>query len=289
MSDISSGQKNQAEEEGAGVVDGLPAGSDCERVGAWLGRTWEGDCLEVMGMLPAGSVNMVLCDLPYGTTKNKWDVIIPLDKLWDEYKRVLTPDGVVVLTAAQPFSSQLVVSKPDWFHYEWVWAKTVGSGQLNIRRRPLVTHEVVLVFSPKTPPYYPQMEAGEPYRVNRKAEEWDGRGYSRQRDHTAVNAGVRWPKSVLTVPNPRIRGGHPTQKPVPLFEYLIRTYTKVGDVVLDNAMGSGTTGVAAVNTGRRFIGIEKDPTFVGDANMRAAEALKNLVENPDRADKQNRP
>ncbi len=241
---------------------------DPENLTSWLDKTWEGDCLELTAKIPEASVDLILSDPPYGTTKNKWDAIIPLDRMWSEYERVLKPDGVVLLTAAQPFSSLLVVSKPEWFRYEWVWRKTIGSGQLNIKHRPLVLHEVALVFSPNQPPYYPQMEEGKPYTVKRKSGEWSGGGYSDQKNHESVNKGVRWPKSVITVPNPRITGGHKTQKPVALFEYFILTYTQPDAVILDNTMGSGTTGVAARNLGRHFIGIELDPEFVTKANKR---------------------
>lgn len=241
-------------------------------VSNWFNKTWEGDCLELMAEMPPSSVDLVLSDPPYGTTKNKWDSVIPLPDMWEAYKRILKPNGAVVLTAAQPFSSQLVVSNLAWFRYEWIWSKTVGSGQLNIRHRPLNTHEVVLVFSPKKPPYHPQMTTGTPYKASRKTETWTGRGYNNQRDHEVTNAGTRHPKSVLLVPNPRIKGGHPTQKPVSLFEYLILTYTLENDIVLDNTIGSGTTGVAAVNTNRNFIGMEKDKKFVDIANQRVLEA-----------------
>lgn len=219
---------------------------------------------------------MILADLPYGTTRNKWDSVIDLDVLWPEYMRVIKPNGAIVLTAAQPFTSVLVTSNLPWFKYEWIWAKTIGSGQLNVKRQPLRTHESVLVFYNNQPTYHPQMTDGKPYTINRKSNAWNGRGYNEQRDHVAVNTGERYPKSVLAVPNPRIKGGHPTGKPVPLFEYLIRTYTNPGDVVLDNVIGGGTTGVAAVNTGRAFIGMEQDLEWVAAATMaiRAAQTAQ---------------
>lgn len=239
-------------------------------IGSWVGETWEGDCLPLMAAMPPESVDLILADLPYGTTRNSWDSIIPLDDLWDAYARILRPGGCVVLTAAQPFTSALVMSNRPWFRYEWIWSKTIGSGQLNIRKQPLRTHESVLVFAPTPAPYYPQMEAGQPYTITRKTGSWTGRGYNEQSDHTTVNTGQRWPKSVLNIPNPRIKGGHPTQKPLALFEYLILTYTTPGAVVLDNVMGSGTTAEAALNTGRQFVGMEIDPKFVQVARDRVA-------------------
>ena len=231
-----------------------------------LNQVHLGDCLQLMTKIPAHSVDMVLADLPYGTTRNKWDSVIDLPTLWSQYERVCKPNAAIVLTASQPFTSTLVTSNLKMFRYEWIWSKSIGSGQLNIKHQPLRAHESVLVFYKRTPTYNPQMGKGSPYTASRKSEGWNGRGYSSQKDHTRVNEGTRHPKTVLHVPNPRIKGGHPTQKPVALFEYLIRTYTNPGDVILDNVIGSGTTGVAALNTGRSFIGIEADPTYVNMAN-----------------------
>lgn len=240
-------------------------------ISGWVGNIWEGDCIPLMRAMPGGSVDLVLADLPYGTTRNKWDSIIPLEDLWECYRHVLSPAGCVVLTSAQPFTSALVASKPEWFRYEWIWSKTIGSGQLNIHHQPLRTHESVLVFSPSKPPYFPQMEAGKPYSIKRKAGAWAGRGYSAQSDHQTINTGTRYPKSVLNVPNPRIKGGHPTQKPLALFEYLIKTYTAPGQVVLDNVIGSGTTAEAAKHTGRLYVGMELDPVFLVAARARVAD------------------
>ena len=247
------------------------------RIEMWLDTIWEGDCIGLMNAMPEHSVDLILADLPYGTTRNKWDSIIPLDELWEAYRRVLKPTGCVVLTAAQPFTSALVMSNPDWFKYEWIWSKTIGSGQLNTTHQPLRTHESVLVFAPAKPRYNPLMEEGEPYTAVRKTDKWAGRGYNNQSDHTANNPGFRHPKSVLLVPNPRIKGGHPTQKPLELFNYLIRTYTDPGDVVLDNVMGSGTTAEAASRLGRRFVGMELDPEFVRVGRERIKVVAKEMT------------
>jgi DNA modification methylase len=241
-------------------------------IASWEQTVWQGDCLPLMHAMPKGEVDLVLADLPYGTTRNKWDSVIALDELWACYRHVLKPGGCVVLTAAQPFTSALVMSNLSWFKYEWVWSKTIGSGQLNAKKQPMRTHESVLVFAPGTTPYFPQMEAGTPYTINRKSGAWTGHGFNDQKDHRSVNTGTRYPKSVLPVANPRIKGGHPTQKPVALFEYLIRTYTSPGDLVLDNVMGSGTTAAAAASTGRRWVGMELDVTFAAVANKRGRTA-----------------
>jgi site-specific DNA-methyltransferase (adenine-specific) len=237
----------------------------------WLDQITTGDCLTLLPHLPDQSVHLILADLPYGTTRNKWDSIIDLPSLWAQYERVITANGAIVLTAAQPFTSILVTSNLHLFKYEWIWAKTIGSGQLNIHHQPLRAHESVLVFYRKPPTYHPQMTSGDPYTIHRKASDWTDRGYNNQRDHTAANTGVRHPKTVLTIANPRITGGHPTQKPVDLFTYLIRTYTNPGDIVLDNVIGSGTTAVAAQRTGRHFIGMELDPGYAAAARARLAD------------------
>jgi len=238
------------------------------RISNWTGQIWEGDCLELMARMPAHKVDLIVADLPYGTSRNRWDSPIDLMQLWDRYRHVLKPGGTVLLTATQPFTSRLVISNPDWFRYEWIWEKTIGSGQLNIKRQPLRVHESILVFSPEPVPYRPQMEEGKPYTVRRNVSSWDGRGYNAQRAHTAENAGVRWPRTVLRVPNPRIKGGHPTQKPVALFEYLIRSHSDKGAVVLDNVIGSGTTAEACHNSGRKWIGMDSDPKYITMARAR---------------------
>jgi site-specific DNA-methyltransferase (adenine-specific) len=219
-----------------------------------------GDCLDIMKEIDDKSLDMILCDLPYGTTQNKWDIIIPFAPLWKEYERIIKDKGAIVLTASQPFTSQLVMSNPDLFKYELIWEKTISSNQLNATHQPLRTHENILVFYKKKPTYNPQFENGTPYSIKRRVT-YNGRGYGEQKDTTKINDGYRYPKSVLKIPNPRIKGGHPTQKPVPLFEYLIKTYTNERDIVLDSCIGSGTTAIACMNTNRNFIGIEKDEEY----------------------------
>jgi site-specific DNA-methyltransferase (adenine-specific) len=224
-----------------------------------------GDCLEVMKGIPDGSVDLVLCDLPYGTTQNKWDSIIPLDALWTEYKRVCR--GAIVLTAAQPFTSALVISNLAWFKYDWTWRKPKGTGHLNAKKQPMRDKEDILVFYAKQPTYNPQFSAGEPFGNKR------GANTPSYGEHGAVNYandGKRYPKQVLEFGVVERGTVHPTQKPVALMEYLIRTYSNEGDTVLDNCAGSFTTGVACLNTDRSFIGIEQDAEYfrIGSERMR---------------------
>lgn len=224
----------------------------------------QGDCLEILPTLEAGSVDMVLCDLPYGTTQNKLDSVIPLDRLWAEYWRVVKPNGAVVLTAQTPFDKVLGVSCLKHLKYEWIWQKELGTGHLNAKKQPMKFHENVLVFYRQQCTYNPQFEAGKAYSQK------SGRGssnYGSQETVVTENSGFRYPKSVQLFARDR-DGLHPTQKPVALMEYLIRTYTNEGETVLDNTMGSGTTGVAARNTGRNFIGIERDPAYFAIAEQR---------------------
>ena len=223
-----------------------------------------GNCLEEMKDIPDGSVDMILCDLPYGTTACKWDSVIPFEPLWEQYRRIAKKNAAIVLTASQPFTSALVMSNPREFRYCWVWNKAKAANFPQVKRAPLKIHEDVVVFGGG---YNPQMTKGP---MRKKG------GYNVSRE-AAVSAGapakvnnVYYPKSILdfSVAGNADSGLHPTQKPVALMEYLIRTYTNEGDVVLDNCMGSGTSGVACANTGRRFIGIELDQGYFNTAKER---------------------
>ena len=231
-----------------------------------------GDCLELMATIPSGSVDMVMCDLPYGTTACKWDSVIPFAPLWAAYKRVCKPNAAIVLTASQPFTSALVMSNPEGFRHEWVWEKNRAANAMTAKYGPMKRHENVLVFALSSPRYYPQMRVGEPYRAyasqEKKIGEHLGSAASIHKDNPD---GLLQPVSVLEFNGER--GLHPTQKPVALMEYLIRTYTNEGETVLDNTMGSGTTGVACANTGRRFIGIERDPAYFQIASDRIEKAF----------------
>jgi site-specific DNA-methyltransferase (adenine-specific) len=229
-----------------------------------------GDCLEVMKEIPEKSIHMILCDLPYGVSENKWDIIIPLDKLWEQYERIITDNGAIVLTANMFFSYQLIHSNPKLFRYDLVWIKTIGSGNLNVGHRPLRMHENILVFYKNKPTYNEQTTVGKPYRISRKADTYNGAGYGEQKDVLKINDGTRHATSVLKYSNPRTKGGHPTQKPVELFEWLIKTYTNENEIVLDNCIGSGTTAVACINTDRNYIGIELEQKYVNMSNERIA-------------------
>lgn len=229
-----------------------------------------GECLAEMAEIPDKYVDMVMCDLPYGTTQNKWDSIIDLTQLWKQYKRICKPTAAIVLTAAQPFTSVLVCSNLRDFKYQWVWQKEAGTGLLNAKKQPLRDHEDVLVFYSKQSIYNAQMTVGKPYTCKKGGETSN---YNPSGSVVTVNEGTRCPKTVLQFARDRSKV-HPTQKPVALMEYMIKTYTDPGMMVLDNCMGSGTTGVACVNTGRSFIGIEQDAAYFKIASERIAAAQK---------------
>lgn len=225
-----------------------------------------GDCLERMREIPAGSVDMVMADLPYGTTQNKWDSVIPLVPLWAEYRRVCK--GAIVLTASQPFTSVLGASNLDQLKYAWVWEKSSATGHLNAKRMPMKLHEDVLVFGNGL--YNPQglQPLGKMVRRGHNGGNFGKSGTENFQEFT------NYPRSILRFTSDS-KPEHPTQKPVALMEYLIRTYTDEGMTVLDNTMGSGTTGVACVNTNRNFIGIERDAGYFAIAEKRIAEAQTN--------------
>lgn len=221
-----------------------------------------GDCLEVMERLPKGKVDMVLCDLPYGTTQNKWDSVLPLLELWNRYDDLLKLNGPTVLTAMQPFTSKLVTSNIDNFKYDWVWRKPKATGHLNAKKQPLRDKEDILVFYRMQCTYNPQFVNGTPYK-NKAGKDHSATtsmtgSYGAFTNYREDNEGIRYPKQVLEFNVVQRDTIHPTQKPVPLFEYLIKTYTNPGELVLDNCAGSGTTGVACHNTNRRFVLIEKE-------------------------------
>ena len=242
----------------------------------WL---MQGDCLERMKEIPDGSVDMVLTDPPYGTTACKWDSIIPLEPMWEQLKRVIKPNGAIVMTASQPFTTALIYSNMKMFKYEWIYEKTNPKGFLSARNRPLTAHENVCVFSNGTPVYYPQKwKIPEHLRTKRKhaTSKTSGEVYGAREIKRLDDDGSRFPTSVIGFSNRvgRSENYHPTQKPVALMEYLIKTYTNEGETVLDFTCGSGTTGVACANTGRKFIGIELDLNYFNIALDRIEQALK---------------
>lgn len=225
----------------------------------------QGDCLELMKDIPDKSVDMILADLPYGTTRNKWDSVIPLDMLWLQYERIIKERGAIILTAQTPFDKVLGVSNLKILRYEWVWQKTESTGFLNAKKMPLKKHENILVFYKKLPTYNPQFTEGMPYSYKKDGISSENYGDSKG-TKMIINEGKRYPVSIVTFK--KDKGLHPTQKPVSLMEYLIKTYTNEGDTVLDNVMGSGTTGIACLNTNRNFIGMELDETYFNIAKER---------------------
>ena len=230
----------------------------------------QGDCLELMKDIPDRSIDMVLCDLPYGTTRNKWDGVIPLDKLWKQYERIIKDNGAIVLFSQMPFSAELVHSNLKLFKYEWIWQKDNGTGFLNAKKMPLKIHENILVFYKKLPLYNPQMRTGfKPYKCKQGRHSTNYGAY--EQGHITESNGERYPIDIIEFK--KDSGLHPTQKPVALLEYLIKTYTNEGETVLDNCMGSGSTGVACVNTNRNFIGYELDEKYFEIAEKRINEAM----------------
>ncbi len=224
-----------------------------------INRLFEGDCLQYMKEIPDGSVDMILCDLPYGMTQNQWDCYIPLDKLWEQYNRIIKPNGAIVLTSNGVFTAKLILSQPDIYKYKWVWEKSKPTNFLNAKKQPLRKHEDVCVFYKKQPIYHPQMTQGEPYDKGTRKNQQCGNYGDFEPVHVA-SEGERYPTDIIYVKTAECEGAvlHPTQKPIELGRYMIRTYTNPGDVVLDNTFGSGSFLVAALMEGRNFIGIEKN-------------------------------
>jgi len=231
-----------------------------------INEVYQGDCLEVMKDIPDKSVDMILCDLPYGTTACKWDTIIPFEPLWKQYKRIIKDNGAIVLTASQPFTSALVMSNPKMFKYELIWEKQKGSNPLLAKKQIMKSHENIVIFYKSQPTYNPQFEQGTPYiRKGDCSVKSENYGLPKNKVYDLGSKdGRRYPKSILRFSNEGMNANnlHPTQKPVALFEYLIKTYTNDGDLILDNCAGSGTTGVACKNLNRNFILIEKEPKYV---------------------------
>ena len=236
-------------------------------------KLFNGDCLEVMKKLPDKSIDMILCDLPYGTTACKWDTVIPFEPLWEQYNRIIKDNGAIVLFGSEPFSTELRHSNLKRYKYDWVWNKKLAGNGILAKRQPLKIHENIMVFN--TTIYHPQMTKG---KMRKKMT-----GGMKESEITGGNSTVSeymndeyYPQSIQEFSIANMRKGrlHPTQKPVALLEYLIKTYTKSGDVVLDNCMGSGSTGVACLNTNRKFIGIELDKKYFDIAKQRIEECEK---------------
>ena len=228
----------------------------------------QGDCLDLMKDIPDKSIDMILCDLPYGTTKNNWDCVIPLEELWIQYNRIIKDNGAIVLFSQMPFTAELTHSNLKLFRYEWIWEKDNATGFLNAKKMPLKIHENILVFYKKTPIYNPQMRKGfKPYicKQGRGSASWN---YNESfGGHITKNDGDRYPIDIIKFKRDKDKL-HSTQKPIELLEYLIKTYTNENETVLDNCMGSGSTGVACINTKRNFIGIELDENYFNIAKTR---------------------
>jgi site-specific DNA-methyltransferase (adenine-specific) len=250
-----------------------------------------GDCLELMKEIPDKSIDFICCDPPYGTTSIKWDEVLNFNEMWDQYSRIIKPKGIICIFGSQPFSSQLICSKIEWFKYELVWNKNKCGSPGLAKYRPMKTHENVLIFAKNSGgTYNPQMEKGEPYsRTSKNPEGYVGRkndhGYGLKPRKSFSNEGTRYPKSILNISRDfsAQQQVHPTQKPVPLIEWLVKTYSNEGETVLDNCMGSGTTGVACMNTHRNFIGIEMDPQYyeIAKERIESAVPLQEPAQDPD--------
>lgn len=239
----------------------------------YINKVIQGDCLEIMKHLPSGSIDMILCDLPYGTTQNKWDSVIPLEQLWIEYERIIKDNGAIVLTAQGLFTAKLILSNEKLFKYKIIWIKSKSTNFLNAKNQPLRKHEDICVFYKKQPTYNPQMTNGEPYDKGIRKDQYSG-SYGDFKPHHVKSNGERYPNDIIfyeptngldhddyiycKTAESEGKVLHPTQKPIELGRYLIRTYTNEGDVVLDNTCGSGSFLVAATMENRRFIGIEKN-------------------------------
>ena len=241
------------------------------KIDDFINNVFEGDCLEIMKQLPDKSIDMVLCDLPYGTTQNKWDSVIPLGELWQQYRRIVKDDGAIVLTSQGMFTAELMVSNPKMFRYKWIWEKSKSTNFLNAKKQPLRKHEDVCVFYRRQPVYHPQMIDGEPYDKGIRKNQMSGSYGDFQPVHVHSD-GKRYPTYIIYFKTAESEGKvfHPTQKPVELGRYFVRTYTNPGDIVLDNTSGSGSFLVAALLEGRNFIGIEKNENVAlfkkGDIN-----------------------
>lgn len=236
----------------------------------------KGDCLELMKKIPDKSIDMILCDLPYGTTKNKWDNVIDLELLWKQYNRIIKDNGCIALFSQMPFSASLVMSNYKYFRYEWIWEKSKGTGHLNAKKMPLKAHENILIFYKKLPIYNVQMRKG--FKSYKCISGVGSKNYGKQKRVFTDSDGERYPLDIINFGYDSKYKLHPTQKPVALLEYLIKTYTNEKDIVLDNCMGSGSTGVACINTNRKFVGIEKDTKYYKIAKRRIKEAYFNKCE-----------
>ena len=245
-----------------------------------VNRVYNEDCLEGMKRIESGSVDMILCDMPFGTTSNFWDKRIPFEPLWEQYKRIIKRNAAIVLFSQMPFGAELIMSNKKMFRYEWIWYKSLGVGWLNSHKMPLRIHENILVFYGKLPTYNAQKWQGTPYSKKHEGAKSTSNYRNRADYVTGSKDGSRYPVDVIQIGTPYTMQGkekavHPTQKPVKLLEYLIKTYTNEGELVLDNCIGSGSTAVACINTNRYFIGFETESRYCEIAEKRITEAVEN--------------
>ena len=233
---------------------------------------WQGDCLELMKDIPDKSVDCIITDLPYGTTQCKWDTIIPFEPLWKQYNRIIKDNGAIVLFGTEPFSSHLRLSNLKNYKYDWIWDKVKGTGFLNAKRQPMRNHELISVFYKKQCTYNPQKTYGHKMKKSYRSKDLQTDVYGEMKNDYIYESTERYPRSIQVFSTDTQNSSlHPTQKPVALIEYLIKTYTNDGELVFDSCMGSGTTGVACINTNRRFIGIELDNNYFEIAKNRISE------------------
>ena len=236
---------------------------------------WNGDCLELMKDIPDKSMDAIICDLPYGTTACKWDSVIPFEPLWEQYKRIIKDNGAIVLFGSQPFTSALISSNTEMFIYEWIWEKPKSTGHALSKIQPMKAHENIIVFGICKIKYTPQLTKGEAYKGRNRTDYKESKEFSTGQGNRNNNTGFRYPKSVQKFKNTQYvdKQVHPTQKPLPLLKYLVKTYTDENDWVLDNTCGSNTTGIACYDLNRNYIGIEKDVDIYEVAKKRVEKNI----------------
>lgn len=242
-----------------------------------LNRIYHEDGLEGMKRIPDQFIDLIFCDLPYGTTRCSWDVILPFDQLWAHYERIIKPNGAILLTGTEPFSSQLRLSNLKLFKYDWIWDKVKGTGFLNANKQPMRGHEVISVFYKKQPTYHPQKTQGHEKKTSYRKKEHQTEIYNKTFSDNFYSSTERYPRSIITFSTDTQKSAlHPTQKPLALLEYLIKTYTNKGETVLDNCMGSGTTAIACLNTHRNYIGFETNEDYYQKSLKRIKEHVIQL-------------
>ena len=242
-----------------------------------INKVFNEDCLAGMKRIDDKSIDMILCDLPYGTTACSWDVIIPFDKLWEQYKRIIKDNGAIVLTASQPFTTDVIMSNRDWFKYCWVWNKRKAGNIFLAENQPMKIHEDIIVFSKEKHNYYPIMKKREMRKVSKNYGTGQTMGGNYEIEDKTYIYDEKYPESIIDISNASQKNKfHPTQKPIELFEYLIKTYTKENELVLDNCMGSGTTAIASLNTNRNFIGFEMNREYFDKTTERITNHKKQL-------------